>query len=91
MLPAPLDQLPDASRHAVRVEKGTILFRHGDTSRAFYFVQKGAVRLVRHSKAGDEITIHQSFPGETFAEASLFSDAYHCDAVVERDATLLQL
>lgn len=91
MLPAPLNQLPHASRHSLRAEKGTILFRQGDQPRAYYFVEKGVVRLVRHSSAGDEITIHRSFSGETFAEASLFSDAYHCDALIESDATLFQL
>lgn len=91
MLPAPLDQLPRASRLSLRVEKDTVLFRQGDQPRGYYFVEKGVVRLVRHSSAGDEITIHRSFPGETFAEASLFSDAYHCDALIESDATLFQL
>lgn len=91
MLSSPFDQLPDASRRSLKAEKGTVLFRQGDKPRAFYFVERGSVRLVRHSKSGDEITIHRSFPGETFAEASLFSDANHCDAIIESDAVIFQL
>lgn len=91
MLPIPLNQLPTISRHRVEVESGTYLFRHGDKPWAFYFVESGTVRLVRHSRSGEEIVIHRSLPNETFAEASLFSDAYHCDAIAETDAVLFQL
>lgn len=91
MLPNPLDQLPDAARFSFRIKKGTVLFRQGDKPQAYYFVERGIVRLVRHSSTGDEITIHRSLPEETFAEASLFADENHCDAIAECDAVLFRL
>lgn len=58
-----------------------VLFRQGDAATAIYFVEKGRLRLERHSEDGHHLTLHSAGPGEFLAEASLFSDFYHCDAV----------
>jgi CRP-like cAMP-binding protein len=46
------------------------------------------VRLARVDRAGHEIVLHVAAPGETLAEASLFSGQYHCDAIASTDATV---
>ncbi|MFZ0931084.1 MAG: Crp/Fnr family transcriptional regulator [Syntrophobacteraceae bacterium] len=72
----------------ISVQKGTILFAPGDESRGFYAVSSGAVRLYRVSPAGKEITLAIADAGNTFAEASIFSDIYHCYAEALKDSTL---
>ncbi len=57
------------------------VFRQGDPVRAIFQVREGAVAMVRHLSDGAMLTIATAGGGETFAEAALFSDRYHCDAV----------
>lgn len=56
------------------------LFSQGDRSTAIFCVEHGAVRLERRTFDGRLVTLHTGRPGELLAEASLFSDTYHCDA-----------
>lgn len=62
---------------------GDVLFRQGDPVTALYRLEAGRLRLVRHLEDGTTVILHVARPGETFAEASAFADAYHCDAVAE--------
>ena len=39
--------------------------------------------------AGAQVAMHSVRPGELFAEASLFSARYHCDAVASRASEVL--
>jgi CRP-like cAMP-binding protein len=39
--------------------------------------------MVRHTPEGRRVTLFLANSGESFAEAALFSDIYHCDAVAE--------
>lgn len=39
--------------------------------------------------AGSEVTLHDASAGESFAEPSLFSERYHCDAVAEVTSEVL--
>jgi CRP-like cAMP-binding protein len=54
-------------------------------------VEQGRVRLVRHLEDGSSVALHVARAGDGFAEAALFADAYHCDAVTEVDAVLTQV
>ena len=60
---------------------GESLFRQEDATSAIYQVASGRVRLIRHTSDNRLITLHTARAGELFAEASLFSASYHCDAV----------
>jgi len=85
MRPIFLDLLPEESITLRKFGRGEKLFHFGQEVSGFYFVKRGAARLERHSSNGETIIIHQAKPGETFAEASLFSDHYHCDAIAVSD------
>lgn len=85
------------NEHLVRLEsiskevpakKGSVLFSPGDATRGFYAVLDGAVRVYRVSPKGKEITLEIAGAGSTFAEASLFSDVYHCCAEALKDSTV---
>ncbi|MEA2737854.1 MAG: hypothetical protein QOH05_1161, partial [Acetobacteraceae bacterium] len=60
-----------------------VLFHQDDPVMALYRLETGRIRLVRHLEDGTTVILHSARSGETFAEASAFADAYHCDAVAE--------
>jgi CRP/FNR family transcriptional regulator, dissimilatory nitrate respiration regulator len=85
------DWLPAAVRAAAidrKLKSGEALFRLGDKTAGFCEVIAGRVRLARVDRSGNEIVLHVAGPGETIAEASLFSPAYHCDAIASTAAVV---
>jgi CRP-like cAMP-binding protein len=60
---------------------GEFLFQQGDRSAAIYKVESGRLHLTRRTIDDHLVVLHTARQGEFFAEASLFSEAYHCDAV----------
>ncbi len=83
--------LPPHIRAAARertLEPGQALFRAGQRTAGFYEILSGRVRLVRVDRSGREAVLHSAGPGETTAEASLFSPTYHCDAVAMTTARI---
>jgi len=86
-----LAHVPLALRGAARVHAlaaGETLFRQGDRPKAMFCVLVGEVRLLRRSREGAEVILQRS-RGGFFAEASLESKAYHCDAVAVIEGRLL--
>jgi CRP-like cAMP-binding protein len=77
-----------ATRRKLRAAE--TLFRAGDRVKAVYVVSTGRLRLVRISGSGSEVTLHRASAGESFAEPSLFSERYHCDAVAEIASEVLE-
>ncbi len=91
MLPSPFSKLPDNAISQLEISSGDVLFRVGETPTGFYFLSSGEMHLLRYTEIGDAIPIHRAFSGQCFAEASLFSKAYHCDAVAQRDCELARM
>ena len=56
-----------------KLKAGETLFRLGDKTVGLYEVIAGRVRLARVDRSGHETVLHVAGPGETIAEASLFS------------------
>lgn len=71
-----------------RLRAGQALFHAGDTSVGLYEVVKGKVRLVRVDRSGREVVLQAASAGDMLAEASLFSSAYHCEAVATTAAAV---
>ena len=76
----------EAVAREITVGKGSILFSAGDRTEGFYAVVDGSVRVYRISTGGREVTLEIVGSGGTFAEASLFSDIYHCFCVALKDS-----
>jgi CRP-like cAMP-binding protein len=55
------------------LKKGTLLFSQGDTADGFYVVIKGKIKIFRLSPQGQEYVLRIVGPGETIAEAAVFS------------------
>lgn len=74
---------------AVRVlAPGELLFRQGDRAAGIYKVESGRLRLIRRTVDDHLVILHTARRGEFFAEASLFADAYHCDAVADAPSSV---
>src|SRR5512140_845970 len=64
-----------------RFENGRHLFHRGDPVTEMHFVTTGSIHLVRHQSDGSSLILQRASPGSILAEASLYSETYHCDAV----------
>lgn len=74
---------------ARRLAAGDALFRQGDTTFGIFRLVAGRISLVRVTPGGTEVPMHTVRAGELFAEASLFSTRYHCDAVALQRSDVL--
>lgn len=60
---------------------GEHLFRQDDPVIFVFVVADGEVELRRYQEGGRALVLQRAEKGDLVAEASLFSDRYHCDAV----------
>jgi CRP/FNR family transcriptional regulator, dissimilatory nitrate respiration regulator len=67
------------------------LFLQGTPARDLYVVDRGRVRLLRHTATGHALTLHVAQGGELFAEGALFSETYHCDAIADEESSVRSL
>lgn len=77
-----------AKARRVMLRADDVLFRQGDPSPGLMLVRDGRIDLVRCSEAGRSIRIHAARQGETFAEASLFAEGCHCDAIASTSSAV---
>ena len=75
----------------IKRESGSYLFRQGEPCSAMYYLKSGHVQLRRYTTSGDQLIVHHAVADTFFAEASIFSDTYHCDAICQTDSCLLRL
>lgn len=68
---------------------GNALFRQGDRTFGIFRLVSGRISLTRVTPGGTQVPMHTVLPGELFAEASIFSAQYHCDAIAQRDCEVL--
>ncbi len=71
-----------------RLNKGETLFSIEEKVVAFYALESGRIRMSRNMADGKTVTFYVANPGQLFAEASLFSENYHCEAVAEERSTV---
>lgn len=81
MPPTALPSLLEAGSVVRVLGPGELLFQQGDRAAAIYKVESGRLRLIRRTVDDHPVILHTARRGELFAEASLFAEAYHCDAV----------
>ena len=80
-VPPPFDTLPVTACRSLRLDRGAALFQQGDPSGGMFFLHDGAIDMIRHTEAGQKVTLFSARAGDTLAEPALFSTVYHCDAV----------
>lgn len=60
---------------------GDLLFRAGDPVVSMILLRAGGADLVRHTGHGLKMILQRAGSGQILAEASVWSEVYHCDAV----------
>lgn len=68
---------------SLSLKKGDILFLQNNEIFNMYFIKAGRLKLQRETIEGFSVIQHIAFRGEVVAEASLFSQNYHCSAVAD--------
>lgn len=66
-----------------RVERQTLIFSEGETSKSLYLLIAGAVKLSLPGESGEEILVSLIAPGEFFGITSLMSGmtrGFHCES-----------
>jgi CRP-like cAMP-binding protein len=81
MLPDIVERLKAMGSQERSLGAGAYLFHLGDPVVALFVVLGGRIQLVRHQEDGNAIVLQRAGPGEVLAEASCFSERYHCDAI----------
>lgn len=74
-----------------KLVQGTHLFYQGDRVKTVFVVENGLVELTRHQIDGASIVLQRASSKTVLAEASVYSDNYHCDAVVALSASIYEL
>ena len=85
-----IDAFKILAKETVRREAGECLFRRDDPVTSVFLLLSGRVHLVRYHENGKMLTLHQAVGPTIIAEASVYSDHYHCDAVCIEDSVLLR-
>jgi CRP-like cAMP-binding protein len=70
-----------ADASARKFAAGDVLFRAGDQVVSMILLRDGHADLVRHTGHGLKMILQRAGPSQILAEASAWSDTYHCDAV----------
>lgn len=74
-----------------RAATGAAVFRQGDRVQSMYLVRSGRVALERPMADGVPLTLHIATADMALAEASLFAETYHCDAVAQSESEIASL
>jgi CRP-like cAMP-binding protein len=75
------DIFSDLSSRERALPKGRYLFHQGDVVQSMFQIVEGEVQLIRRHRQGQKLILQRGQQGNILAEASLFTDAYHCDAI----------
>ena len=90
ILPSPLDELKSTDLMHRELKTGETLFSQEAKAGGLFYLISGIIDLHRVSQSGHKITIHRARAEDTFAEASLFSDHYHCSATAGENTTVIE-
>ncbi|MFZ7342705.1 Crp/Fnr family transcriptional regulator [Avibacterium volantium] len=78
--------------HLVALEKGTQIYRQGDTAQSFYFVKNGLIGLYHTLENGKESLVRIYKAEDYFGFRTLFGDKkYHCTAKVLMEAEIIKI
>ncbi|MFT5048091.1 MAG: CRP-like cAMP-binding protein [Porticoccaceae bacterium] len=66
-----------------------MFFQNNPTAGLYYLISR-TINLKRSSSSGHSVIIHRAHAGDTFAEASVVSDTYHCTATALVESQLIE-
>jgi CRP-like cAMP-binding protein len=81
MSPDLISLLASLAPRPARFPPGAALFHRDDAVQVVHLVRSGTIHLRRPQADGTPLVLQRAIAGAILAEASVFSDRYHCDAV----------
>ena len=72
-------------------DQGAYLFHQDDVVESVYVIEGGSAELVRYQKDGAQIVLQRAADRSILAEASIYSETYHCDGIVTSSAMVFSL
>lgn len=75
----------------VHLVSGAVLFRSAAPVSEVFWVSTGQIHLIRHTMHGVKMVLQRARPGMVVAEASAYSENYHCDAIAATESNVLAL
>ena len=76
-----IDQLVAVADKQFQLDQGKYLFHRNDPVRMIFIVNEGLIELTRFQQHGTAIVLQQANKRTLLAEASIYSEQYHCDAI----------
>jgi CRP-like cAMP-binding protein len=76
-----IDLLARRANNRLKLVKGSYLFRQGDAVKSIFVIESGLVELTRHQHDGRLVVLQRATRQMIVAEASVYSDACHYDAI----------
>lgn len=86
-----IDRFVQYGKRTLSLGVGERLFTRGDRARFMFILLSGEIELVRYQRDGKELILYRAVEGRVIAEASLYADHYHCDAVCTDPATVVSI
>jgi CRP-like cAMP-binding protein len=86
-----IERLRQLGRRNRELRAGEFVFRRNDEVRALYLVERGEAHLVRFQDDGSQLVLQRAPAGRILAEASAYSDVYHCDALAIRPTSVTEI
>ena len=74
-----------------RLAEGELIFRRDFAVTHMFWMHRGTANLVRYLTTGAPSLLHQAKSGAILAEASAYSDVYHCDCLALTDTKVAAL
>jgi len=87
-LPPPLNRVDKSDRVRRTLEYGEALFVQDSATAGLFYLASGTIDLKRATNTGHSVMIHRARSGD--AEASLFSNTYHCTATAVCEAVVIE-
>jgi len=72
----------------LELKAGDKLFHQYHETQGLFLIQQGQIQLLRDTIDGNSVILYTAQGGETIAEASLFSEKYHCHAKAISECTV---
>lgn len=72
-------------------EQESYLFHQADPVSSIFIVEEGLVELTRFQSDGQPIVLHRLAGRAVLAEASVYSQNYHCDAIIRSKTRIYEL
>lgn len=91
MSPPHVARLLPLSDRDIALQDGERVFLAGQTVRHLFVVRTGGVQMLRRHASGAALVVQRVRPGGLLAEASLFAQRYHCDALATGSTLLARI